>query len=41
MKVMLDTDSCIYLINRRKGMTPQAPLHDCGISAVVLGELKY
>lgn len=41
MKVMLDTDSCIYLINRRKGMTPQAALHDCGISAVVLGELKF
>ena len=38
MKVMLDTDSCIYLINRRKGMTPQAALHDCGISAVVLGD---
>ena len=41
MKVMLDTDSCIYLINRRKGMTPQAALRDCGISAVVLGELKF
>ena len=41
MKVMLDTDSCIYLINRRKGMAPQAALHDCGISAVVLGELKF
>lgn len=41
MKVMLDTDSCIYLINRRQGMTPQAALHDCGISAVVLGELEF
>ena len=41
MKVMLDTDSCIYLINRRKGMKPQAALHDCGISAVVLGELEF
>lgn len=41
MKVMLDTDSCIYLINRRKGMTPKATLQDCGISAVVLGELEF
>ena len=41
MKVMLDTGSCIYLINRRKGMVPQAALHDCGISAVVLGELEF
>lgn len=41
MKIMLDTDSCIYLINRRKGMTPQAPMYDCGISAVVLGELEF
>ena len=41
MKVMLDTDSCIYLINRRPGMTPQSVLHDCCISAIVLGELEY
>ncbi len=41
MKVMLDTDSCIYLINRRKGMTPQARLQDCCISAIVLGELEF
>lgn len=41
MKVMLDTDSCIYFINRRKGMTAQAAPHDCGISAVVLGELEF
>ena len=41
MKVMLDTDSCIYLINRRKGMTPQAAPNDCGISVVVLGELEF
>lgn len=41
MKVMLDTDSCIFLINRRPGMTPQSPLHDCCISAIVLGELEY
>ncbi len=41
MRVMLDTDSCIYLINRRAGMVPQAALHECGISAVVLGELEF
>ena len=41
MKVMLDTDSCIYLINRRPGMTPQSALHDCCISAIVLGEIEY
>ena len=41
MKIMLDTDSCIYLINRREGMTPQARLQDCCISAIVLGELEF
>jgi len=41
MKVMLDTDSCIYLINRRPGMTPQAALYECCISSIVLGELEY
>ena len=41
MRVMLDTDSCIYLINHRSGMTPQSPLHECRISAIVLGELEY
>ena len=41
MKVMLDTDSCIYLINRRPGMTPLSVLHDCCISAIVLGEIEY
>ena len=41
MKAMLDTDSCIYLINRKPGMKPRAALHDCCISAIVLGELEY
>lgn len=38
---MLDTDSCIYLINGRPEMTPQAALHECCISAIVLGELEF
>lgn len=37
---MLDTDSCIYLINQRPGMTPQAALHECCISVIVMGELE-
>ncbi len=41
MKVMLDTDSCIYLINRREEMIPKARLQDCCISAIVLGELEF
>lgn len=41
MPFMLDTDSCIYLINRKPGMEPQAPLHDCAISVIVVGELEY
>ncbi len=41
MKVMLDADSCIYLMNRKPGMVPQASLHDCCISTIVLGELEY
>ena len=37
---MLDTDTCIYARKRPVGFEPRVPLHDCGISIVVLGELE-
>ena len=41
MKAMLDSDTCIYLMNRHSRMVPQEPLHEYCISTVVLGELEY
>ena len=41
MQCMLDTDTCIYLIKKAPGVTPQSPLHECCISTIVLGELEY
>ena len=38
---MLDTDTCIYARKRTVGFAPKAPLHDCGISTIVLGELEW
>ena len=40
MKYMLDTDTCIYLINRHPDMVPKASPDECGISVVVFGELQ-
>ena len=37
---MLDTDTCIYARKRPAGFKPRLPLHDCGISVIVLGELE-
>ena len=41
MQCMLDADTCIYLIKKAPGMEPKSVLHDCFISAIVLGELEY
>ena len=41
MQCMLDADTCIYLIKKAPGMKPKSALHDCFISAIVLGELEY
>ena len=38
---MLDTDTCIYARKRAAGFAPKLPLHDCGMSIVVLGELEW
>ena len=38
---MLDTDTCIYARKRPAGFKPRLPLHDCGISIIVLGELEW
>ncbi len=41
MKAMLDSNTCIYLMNRRAGIVEREPLHECCISTIVLGELEY
>ena len=41
MKAMLDTNICIYAMNRRRGFQARLPLEDCGVSIVVLGELEF
>ena len=38
---MLDTNSCIYAMKRAPGFNAKLPLHDCGISIIVLGELEW
>ena len=37
---MLDTDTCIYIINQHPKMVRQAEPDDCAISVIVLGELE-
>jgi tRNA(fMet)-specific endonuclease VapC len=41
LKVMLDTDTCIFFRRQPAGFRPRQPLRDCGISVVVLGELEW
>ena len=41
MRVMLDTDTCIFARKRPGGFKPRLPLHECGISIIVLGELEW
>ena len=38
---MLDTDICIYARKRPAGFKPGLPLHECGISIIVRGELEW
>ena len=38
---MLDTNTCIYAMKRTPGFVARLPLHDCGISIIVLGELEW
>ena len=38
---MLDTNTCIYAMKRTPGFNARLPLHDCGISIIVLGELEW
>ena len=35
---MLDTNTCIYAMKRTPGFNARLPLHDCGISIIVLYE---
>lgn len=41
MPYMLDTDTCIFIMNRDPRIAPQASLAECAISQIVLGELEY
>ena len=41
MRVMLDTDTCIFARKRPDGFKPRLPLHECGISIIVIGELEW
>ena len=41
MKAMLDSDTCIYLMNGRPEVVAKEDLHECCISSVVMGELEY
>ncbi len=40
-RYMLDTDTCIYLINNHPKAQPQAELDECMISVIVRGELLF
>lgn len=40
MDFLLDTDTCIYLINRHPKVRRKAPPAQCAISVIVLGELE-
>lgn len=41
MKAMLDSDTCIYLMNGRPEVVAKEALHECCISSVVMGELEF
>ena len=41
MKAMLDSDTCIYLMNGRQEVIAKENLHECCISSVVMGELEF
>ena len=41
MRVMLDTDTCVFAMARATGFVPGTALRDCGISVIVLGELEW
>ena len=41
MKAMLDSDTCVYLMNGRPEVVAKEDLHECCISSVVMGELEY
>ena len=45
MKLLLDTDICIYVINRRRPETLQRlrayPVGDVGVSAITYAELRF
>ena len=38
---MLDTNTCIYAMKRTAGFKERLPLHECGVSVIVLGELEW
>ena len=38
---MLDTNTCIYAMKRVEGFKERLPLHNCGVSIIVLGELEW
>ena len=38
---MLDTNTCIYAMKRVDGFKERLPLHACGVSIIVLGELEW
>ena len=38
---MLDTNTCIYAMKRVAGFKERLPLHACGVSIIVLGELEW
>lgn len=38
---MLDTNTCIYAMKRVEGFKERLPLHACGVSIIVLGELEW
>ena len=41
MTVMLDTNTCIWIMNRDPRLVPQKLQSECLISQVVLGELEF
>lgn len=41
MTVMLDTNTCVWIMNRDPRLTPKNPIQECVISQVVLGELEF
>lgn len=40
MRFLLDTNICIYIINEHAALSPRAPLHDCAVSQITVGELE-